>query len=700
MTLVELPDATGGWRTVELREPRQWKDHPQPYESRVAFAAAHVVANPLGNNVPGAPADVDWESTLAFRRSLFRYGLGVAEAMDTAQRNMGLDWPAIQELIARSAAQAKDLGARIASGAGTDHKDDLRTIDDVAAAFAEQVSFVEGTGSQVIVMASRHLARMARDADDYLRVYEAILGQVREPVILHWLGEAFDPQLRGYWGSTDVAAATATFVDLVAAHADKVDGVKVSLLSADHEVGLRASLPPGVRLYTGDDFNYPELIRGDGRHHSDALLGAFAAIAPAAAAALAALDDGRCRDLRRRACADAATVPAHLRGAYLLLQDRHRVHVVADRPAAWLHHGRWPPVGAQRRPPGAHLRARQRGAAVARRRLRGASHAQPARHRRGGAMTTHAVETLDVPSGLPARVPTPQPGDPRLARLSLNQRTTARWTLREAIDGAVAAGLSSIGVWREPVADVGLATAKTWLADAGLRVSSVCRGGFFTSTEPSARTAAHESNRAAIDEAAELGAATLVLVPGGLPDGDRDISGARARVADAIADLVPYATQLGVRLGIEAMHPIYAADRGVVSTLAQALDIAEQFPAEVVGVVVDTFHVWWEPGVERQIARAAGRITSYQVCDWITPLPADALLSRGMMGDGHIDFGTLTRAVAAAGYSGDVEVEIFNADVWAAPGADVVATLARRYIELVQPHLGPTANPTGGTRTS
>ncbi len=304
-------------------------------------------------------------------------------------------------------------------------------------------------------------------------------------------------------------------------------------------------------------------------------------------------------------------------------------------------------------------------------------------------MTTRAVEVLDVPSGLAARVPTPAPGDARLARLSLNQRTTARWTLREAIDGAVAAGVPAIGVWREPVAEVGLATARVWLADAGLRVSSVCRGGFFTSADPAERDAAHESNLAAIDETAELGAGALVLVPGGLPEGDRDLRAARARAAEAVAALVPYAQDRRVRLGIEPMHPIYAADRGVVSTLGQALDIAEQFPADVVGVVVDTFHVWWEPDVERQIARAAGRITSYQVCDWITPLPADALLSRGMVGDGHIDFATLTRAVAAAGYTGDVEVEIFNADVWAAPGDDVVATFARRYVELVEPHLLP-----------
>ncbi|MDZ5622112.1 dihydrodipicolinate synthase family protein [Nocardioides sp. HM23] len=289
---VDIPLADGGWEGVVLNEPRAWAEHPQPFTSRVAFAAAHVVADPRGENVPGAPAVVDWDATLGFRRHLFRYGFGVAEAMDTAQRNMGLDWPAVQELVRRSAEQAQDLGARIASGAGTDHRADLRTVADVREAYLDQVGFVESTGSQVIVMASRQLAAAATGPDDYLKVYADLLGQVREPVILHWLGEAFDPQLRGYWGSPVVAEATATFLELVAAHADRVDGVKVSLLSAEHETALRAALPAGVRLYTGDDFNYPDLIRGDDSHHSDALLGAFAAVAPAASAALAALDRG------------------------------------------------------------------------------------------------------------------------------------------------------------------------------------------------------------------------------------------------------------------------------------------------------------------------------------------------------------------------------------------------------------------------
>lgn len=300
-------------------------------------------------------------------------------------------------------------------------------------------------------------------------------------------------------------------------------------------------------------------------------------------------------------------------------------------------------------------------------------------------MTVTSQSTVDVPSGAPGRVATPAPGDPRLARLSLNQRTTATWSLREAIDGAVRAGLPAIGLWREPVAEVGLATAREWVEDAGLRVSSLCRGGFFT--DPATEDAAHQENLRAIEETATLGAPTLVLVPGGLAPGDRDLPAARRRAAEAIARLAPAASDAGIRLGIEPMHPIFAADRGVVSTLAQALDIAEQHEPEVVGVVVDTFHLWWEPGLVGQIARAAGRIVSFQVCDWITPLPPDALLSRGMMGDGHIDFAAFTRAVAEAGYAGDVEVEIFNADVWAAPGDDVVATMARRYVELVQPYL-------------
>jgi sugar phosphate isomerase/epimerase len=274
-----------------------------------------------------------------------------------------------------------------------------------------------------------------------------------------------------------------------------------------------------------------------------------------------------------------------------------------------------------------------------------------------------------------------------LSRLSLNQRTTASWSLPEAIQGCVDAGLGAIGIWREQLAEIGFDEGCRLVADAGLRVSSLCRGGFFTAADPAEARAAEASNRKAIDEAAGLSAATLVLVAGGLPTGDRDLQAARDRAAFAIERLVPYAHERGVTLGIEPMNPIYAADRGVISTLGQALDIAERFDAADVGVVVDTFHLWWEPGVADQLQRAGQRIVSYQICDWITPLPADTLLARGMMGDGHIDFPTFTKSVAAAGYGGDVEVEIFNADLWAAPPASVVDTMVERYLQLVQPYL-------------
>ncbi|HEU5353903.1 MAG TPA: sugar phosphate isomerase/epimerase family protein [Actinocrinis sp.] len=267
-----------------------------------------------------------------------------------------------------------------------------------------------------------------------------------------------------------------------------------------------------------------------------------------------------------------------------------------------------------------------------------------------------------------------------LSRLSLNQKTTNSWNLLEAVAGCLRADIPAIGVWREPLHEFGVDKASTLIKDAGLRVSSLCRGGFLTAVDPADRRKALDDNRAAIDEAAALGTDTLVMVVGGLPEGSRDLAGARTRVAEAVAQLAPHAGECGVRLALEPMHPIFAADRGVLSTLGQALDLAEQFPPEQVAVVVDTFHVWWDPQVEQQIARAAGRIAAFQVCDWITPLPADTLLSRGMMGDGHIDFAHLRRAVEAAGYTGDIEVEIFNADVWATDPIHVLRQMKDRYL--------------------
>ena len=261
-----------------------------PARSRLAFAAAHVVADPLGDNAPGAPAVIDWEHTLEFRRHLWSLGLSVAEAMDTAQRGMGLDWKATQELIRRSAAEAPD--GRIAVGVGTDQLTGPATLDAVIGAYEEQLAVAEDVGARPILMASRALCAAAESPDDYRKVYDRLLTQSAKPVILHWLGPMFDPALEGYWGGDSFDSAAATVVELINANVEKVDGIKISLLDASKEVALRNCLPTRVRLYTGDDFNYPELIRGDGERHSDALLGIFAAIAPAAAAALHALDAG------------------------------------------------------------------------------------------------------------------------------------------------------------------------------------------------------------------------------------------------------------------------------------------------------------------------------------------------------------------------------------------------------------------------
>ncbi|MDR7303747.1 dihydrodipicolinate synthase family protein [Haloactinomyces albus] len=290
---IQLPQADGSVSAHRLRDPVTWPLPASPPRTRIAYAAAHVAADPFGDNVPGAPASIDWSTTLGFRRYLWSCGLGVAEAMDTAQRGMGLNWPATRELIRRSAAEAKAVGGRIAAGAGTDHLPaEVSDSDQLVSGYEEQLEVVQEAGAQVILMASRQLATLARGPEDYHKVYARLLDQVDDPVILHWLGPMFDPALSGYWGSTDIAAATESFLTLLREHATKIDGVKVSLLDAEHEVRLRAALPEGVRLYTGDDFNYPRLIKGESDSSSDALLGVFAAIAPAASAALHALDRG------------------------------------------------------------------------------------------------------------------------------------------------------------------------------------------------------------------------------------------------------------------------------------------------------------------------------------------------------------------------------------------------------------------------
>ncbi|MFI7582092.1 TIM barrel protein [Kocuria kalidii] len=285
-------------------------------------------------------------------------------------------------------------------------------------------------------------------------------------------------------------------------------------------------------------------------------------------------------------------------------------------------------------------------------------------------------------------------------QLSLNTGTTRNLTLQQAVDATARAGLGHIGVWRDRVAEAGLENAAGMISQAGLQVSSLCRGGFLTAADEAGRRAALESNRAAIREARALGTSELIMVVGGLPaaahvlggEGDRadkDVVAARGRVAERLAELVPYALEHGVRLVLEALHPMYAADRAVLSTLEQALDLAAPHPVDAVGVVVDTFHVWWDPGLESQIARAGaeGRLAAYQVCDFNLPIAADALLSRGMMGDGVIDFATIGRWVAAAGYTGPVEVEIFNQEIFDQDPDVTLAVMKERWESVVLPSL-------------
>ncbi len=292
---LRLPRADRTIAPYQPGAPRAFSRPAGPLTSRIAYSAAHVVADPLADINPTLETRLDWDATLAYRRYLWSLGLGLAEAMDTAQRGMGLDWCVSQELIRRSVAEAKAVDGLIACGAGTDHlaPGPSVALEDVERAYEEQVSFVEGAGGKVILMASRALAACAKSPDDYMRVYGRILSQVSQPVILHWLGDMFDPALTGYWGTPDIDAAMDTCLGIIRAHAARIDGIKISLLNKEREIEMRRKLPNGVRMYTGDDFNYPQLIRGDDQGYSHALLGIFDAIAPAASAALQALDAER-----------------------------------------------------------------------------------------------------------------------------------------------------------------------------------------------------------------------------------------------------------------------------------------------------------------------------------------------------------------------------------------------------------------------
>lgn len=300
LTLV-LPEKAGSSHLYTARSIPQPKPKGSIRFNRIAYSAAHVVADARADIDPSLDCAIDWDASIAYRQHLWSLGLGVAEAMDTAQRGMGLDWPTSLELVGRSLDAAKDMpGALVASGCGTDHldMDQVKTLDDVIRGYETQMEAIEKLGGKLIVMASRALARVATSPADYEKVYSRVLNQARQPVVLHWLGDMFDPSLKGYWGSNNVDAAMNTALAVINAHPNKVDGIKISLLDKDKEIAMRRRLPPGVRMYTGDDFNYAELIAGDGfndnamHSQSDALLGIFDAIAPAASAALAELADG------------------------------------------------------------------------------------------------------------------------------------------------------------------------------------------------------------------------------------------------------------------------------------------------------------------------------------------------------------------------------------------------------------------------
>ena len=295
MSSLILPDPAATLRTFKLSRPKGFAQKAEGPFNRIAYSAAHVVADPLSPADPWIAAAIDWDTTIAYRKRLWDLGLGVAEAMDTAQRGMGLDWPTSLELIRRSLDAAKDHpGALLASGCGTDHLVATPTmrIDEVIAAYESQMEAIEGLGGRLILMASRALAACAKSPDDYAKVYDRLLTQAREPVVIHWLGDMFDPALAGYWGHVDPVAAMDVAVDILNRHAAKIDGVKISLLDKDKEIMMRRRLADGIRMYTGDDFNFAELIAGDEHGYSDALLGIFDAIAPAASAALAALARG------------------------------------------------------------------------------------------------------------------------------------------------------------------------------------------------------------------------------------------------------------------------------------------------------------------------------------------------------------------------------------------------------------------------
>ena len=487
MPTLNLPTAGGTIAPYTTRAPKTFPKPSAPF-NRVAYAAAHVVADPLADGDPWLDAAIDWDTTIAFRRHLWSLGLGVAEAMDTAQRGMGMDWPNSLELIRRSLDAAKDFpGALIGSGAGTDHlapSADV-TIDDVIRAYEEQCAAVEKLGGRIILMASRALVKAARSPDDYAKVYARILDQVKEPVIIHWLGEMFDPALDGYWGHKDHMKAMEVAVDVIASNPAKVDGVKISLLDKDKEIAMRRRLPQGVRMYTGDDFNYAELIAGDAQGYSDALLGIFDAIAPAASAALGAFTRG---DVAAFHEILAPTVPLS-RHIFKAPTRFYKTGVVF---MAYLNglQNHFTMIGGQESTRSTlHLaelfRLADAAGLLADPDAGGAAH--EARH---GDARCALMRDLSKDRSL----------------LAINSATVKPWTLEQLVEGCVRAGITAIAPWRDIVQAAGVEKAGNMIRAAGLTVSCYCRAGLFPAADEAGRRAALDDNRRAVDEAAAIGA--------------------------------------------------------------------------------------------------------------------------------------------------------------------------------------------------
>ncbi len=571
------------------------------------------------------------------------------------------------ELIGRSLNDAGPENARnIYSGCGTDHllPSDARSLDDVIRAYLEQLHAIQKLGGRIILMASRALVRVAKSPDDYVKVYSRVLSETDHPAILHWLGDMFDPALKGYWGSASLDRATDTCLSVIAANAAKVDGIKVSLLDDKKEIEMRRRLPATVKMYTGDDFNYPDLIAGDQKGFSHALLGIFDAIAPAASQALTALARG---DLKKYNALLAPTVPL----SRLIFRAPTQFYKTGIVFLAWLngHQDHFVMVGGAQSmrpityfcgilPPGRPSRT-----------------AAPSRSRReANAPASRGLWPLmRVLAGHPEHC-------------AINTATFGfQDPIEKVIDAVARRGYGGIAPWRREIEGHDIGAIARRIRDAGLQVTGYCRSTYIPAGDQKSFAANIESNKRAIDDAATLGAFCFVMVVGSLPVGSKDIAAARAQVAEATAVLLEHGRQAGVRIALEPLHPVYAAERSCLTLLSEALDICGSIEGDAadpwLGTCVDVYHVWWDPNLKRDLQRAGAdrRIFGFHVCDWLVPT-TDVLDDRGMMGDGVIDVPGIRRDVEAAGYRGLVEVEIFSAtNWWTRPMEETLRIIAERF---------------------